>query len=493
MKRRSTVCALVLVTITLIGVYVLFGQAAVASGCDRDYVSQDGNVFTVSPTGVDDTANIQCAFDAAVAQGPGSTVQLEAGTFYLSRDIVVVNFDGSFKGVGKGLTIVQNLDDVPFPLHGDPYPYHDYPGLLLFYQDAAGVPSTLKFSDMTIRVRGISEPWDSHGLPRCGIVAIAVMGKVTQVEDFEESYVNASFERMDVEGEAVDLNCAYVNVHNGISFGGEFIEEMVGGMKWTKYLKPLAGTLSITDCSFKNTFFAIASGQLVDSTVSVERNIFDNAGAALALFDASNSNVQFLRNEATNTRGFGVWMTQAMQSVVGWDLGPVGELPEPSSLLIRHNTIHAVAWADGVGIEDYAPLVGEDKRLDVVISNNRIILDDTWWGGIWGYGAQDVVVTNNKITGSGFAGIYAGIYGEPVSGWTILGNNVQNVDAYVAPMWLGHGTSGCTVVGGNNETNVFDEGTDNILVGVNNMQGNPPGPEIKEALERKREIIKWMR
>ena len=120
MKSRRRVCAVVMVTVALIGVYVLFSQAAVASGCDPNYVSQDGNVFTVSPTGVDDTANIQCAFDEAVPAGPGSTVQLEEGTFYLSRDIVVLNFDGSFKGAGKGVSIVQNLDDVPFPC-----PRHD--------------------------------------------------------------------------------------------------------------------------------------------------------------------------------------------------------------------------------------------------------------------------------------------------------------------------------------------------------------------------------
>lgn len=496
MKNGRRICLILFAAIAVVGMYVLFGQPAFATTCDPNYVSQSGSTFTVSPTGVDDTANIQCAFDAAVAAGPGSTVQLEAGTFYLSRDIVVVNFDGSFRGAGKGRTIVQNLDDVPFPLHGDPYPYHDYPGLLLFYQDATGIPSTLNFSDMTIRVRGKSEPWSAHGFgPWDCMTAIEVWGKVTQVEDFEESYVDASFERMEFEGEAGEFNCEGlgVNVESGVWFGGEQIVKIKRRSTYVKYVKPLSGTLSVTDCSFENTAYGILTFMLVDSTVSVERNTFDNVGQPFWLVDPSNTNVEFSRNRATNTRWFGVRVNQALQSVRGWDFGPFGELPEPSSLLISHNTIHAVHIADGVGIEDYAPLVGENGRLHTVISNNRIILDNTWYGGIWGYSAQDVVVTNNVIEGTGLAGIYTGVDWEPVSGWTILGNNVQNVDADVAPIWLGPGTSNCTVVGGSSESNVWDQGTDNILVGVNNMQGNPPGPEIKEALEKKLEIIKSLR
>ncbi len=37
--------------------------------------------FYVTPTGKDDTANIQNAFNAAVKAGPGSVVQLSAGHF----------------------------------------------------------------------------------------------------------------------------------------------------------------------------------------------------------------------------------------------------------------------------------------------------------------------------------------------------------------------------------------------------------------------------
>ena len=51
------------------------------------------------PNSVDDTANIQAALNACVAYGPGCTVKLAAGK-YLTQQVVVYNFQGTFKGMG---------------------------------------------------------------------------------------------------------------------------------------------------------------------------------------------------------------------------------------------------------------------------------------------------------------------------------------------------------------------------------------------------------
>ena len=47
---------------------IVWGTSAVSADtiCDPDYVTQSGNLISIQPTGVDDTANLQCAFDAAV-------------------------------------------------------------------------------------------------------------------------------------------------------------------------------------------------------------------------------------------------------------------------------------------------------------------------------------------------------------------------------------------------------------------------------------------
>jgi hypothetical protein len=129
------------------------------------------------------------------------------------------------------------------------------------------------------------------------------------------------------------------------------------------------------------------------------------------------------------------------------------------------------------------------KKLDANISNNKIYVNENF-GGIWGCSVQDAVITNNKIWGNGVAGILCGGWGDPCTDWVIKGNNVQGVNAQVAPIWLCPSTSNFLVVGGSNKTNVLNEGTENILTGVNNMHGNPPGPEIRDAMMRKLEMMK---
>ena len=47
--------------------------------------------FGVTPSGADDTAALQQAFDAAVAAGPGSVVKLTAGEFYTNEILVTAS------------------------------------------------------------------------------------------------------------------------------------------------------------------------------------------------------------------------------------------------------------------------------------------------------------------------------------------------------------------------------------------------------------------
>ena len=66
-----------------------------------------GNVYTVQCIGTNQTGALLEAFNLAIAS-PGSTVQLNEGTYYIDF-IEVRDFMGSFKGAGKGKTIVTSL------------------------------------------------------------------------------------------------------------------------------------------------------------------------------------------------------------------------------------------------------------------------------------------------------------------------------------------------------------------------------------------------
>ena len=119
-----------------------------------------------------------------------------------------------------------------------------------------------------------------------------------------------------------------------------------------------------------------------------------------------------------------------------------------------------------------------------MVADNRITLDNEGLdGGVNGVGAERVRVLDNRIRGTGIAGIDAGtdIYGPwgypwgPGCGWRIVGNDVSKVHPVnsfggpAAQIWLGAKSSHCLVVGGGPRTEVLDEGTDNILIHVTEL------------------------
>src|ERR1017187_8804804 len=97
---------------SLLGFVFLVSVAQAALGdpapCDPNHVLRSGKVWQVLPTGTDDTANLQCAFDQAVTV-PGSTVLLAGGTYYTGQ-VAVSGFVGTFRGVGINDTIIKTLD-----------------------------------------------------------------------------------------------------------------------------------------------------------------------------------------------------------------------------------------------------------------------------------------------------------------------------------------------------------------------------------------------
>jgi len=160
-----------------------------------------------------------------------------------------------------------------------------------------------------------------------------------------------------------------------------------------------------------------------------------------------------------------VRIDSARIAVFGNDLGPVPELfPEPSTYSIHHNDLHLINFADGVGLLDFGALVGQDATLNAFVVGNQLSLD-TLYGGIFGYAAQNVVVLGNRISGVGDSGIAFGLFGDPSSHWIIAGNNVDDLEADAAPIWLGPATSENLVITQNPDENVLDEGTDNVIIG----------------------------
>ncbi len=179
---------------------------------------------------------------------------------------------------------------------------------------------------------------------------------------------------------------------------------------------------------------------------------------------------------------------------------PVPPPTEPSRITISHNTIdvfaHIINPSFGMFLGDASLRFGT-QAMHASITKNTIRQIDIGHGtnavaGIYHIEGKDTLIWNNRISGNYLLGGIAAGFAAPFVGenLAIVGNNMRGTTAGVAPIWLGPFTSSSVVVGGPNNRHVFDEGVGNIVTGVNNMNGNPPGPEVQEAIEQMRDFRK---
>ena len=426
--------------------------------------------FVVTPSGTDDTASLQQAFDDAVAAGPGSVVKLTAGEFY-TNEILVDGFDGCFKGAGMHRTVVDTLRGLDPELQGvklvmDP----DDESVPL-----AGFTSLIAFVRSDVRVAGMSfeitaeEPCEEWTYWGEGDLWTHLSDVFIVTRDSRSSFDRVSFASH--EGDA-----------NGFNIDG------------AAAIYDTSGRHSVTRCSFQGgndglETAGITGGGLIVGGRPGMGNTFDLAGTPCSMGDYSDSRSVISHNRMSSLYGESVVVTQGAGATSVDELPP---LPAPR-YIIHHNSMTAgsivfddggVFGAGGVLLWDDSWQLDEPSRLRAVVAHNDITLDNGGFdGGVNGVGSEGVRVLRNRIHGTGIAGIDAGTpiyepWGYPVGldrGWRIVGNDVSGVDPVnsfggpAAQIWLGANSSDCLVVGGRAQTEVLDEGTGNILIHVTEL------------------------
>ena len=144
-----------------------------------------------------------------------------------------------------------------------------------------------------------------------------------------------------------------------------------------------------------------------------------------------------------------------------------------ASVVVSHNVYEGIFIAmDG----------GNLTKTNVEFSHNRVeggAIGLDFWENAFPEQRNSTFLIKNNLFRTELLGVaFEQTFGEG-NHCLLLGNNVQSVTDL--GIFLGEGIHGCTVVGGSNKTNVLDLGTDNILVGVNNM-GSGVGPTIRRLL-----------
>jgi hypothetical protein len=245
-------------------------------------VKQRLGAIHVSPSGGVDTENLQCALDLAIASGRRTTITLAPGVFRTAQ-LVARSFRGALRGARKDATVIMNTAEriyvtPDFLSQGDPSEANPWPSLIAF------VDGDFRVSDLSIRVVG-PEPttgWSVFGIepPIKGLAhGIVVIG----------TRANASFVRLDIEGDPTPDDFYGVTIGNGVIFEGF----------GRPGAAPLAGHFEVRDCRITNVASPVPFINVRDASAVISGNRFEGTLFGGEVSDFENGSYTFVGNRIT--------------------------------------------------------------------------------------------------------------------------------------------------------------------------------------------------
>jgi hypothetical protein len=381
-----------------------------------------------SPTG-NDTADLQQAFATA---GPGGTVQLTAGHFVID-DILVTGFQGTFRGAGRGSTVI-GCPKGGVSLKNGLFTY------LLCFQGGALTVSDMSFDITSSAPAAKWGPTDYFsGSHLTFIEAVLYLNGQSSV----------AIERVGFAG--------YANDHTGP--GGYNADQSV--FAEDTQACAMHGCTCATADGFWGQFCS-------DARVTIggprQGNVFYDPGIGCGFYDFNESQVAVCDNR---------FRCGGSQDFFG---GCVFVNQEPgvsaSQYRVSGNVMRELPPWDAMGFWDGAS-PGTSPEVMATVTDNHFDLgtaDDPLHNGVGELDTQNIRYRDNVLSGYVDYGIPVGNDPLdsggyfPVSGWQIVGNDFRQLHASVADVALLYGTSDCLVVGGPPPTTVLDQGTGNLLV-----------------------------
>jgi hypothetical protein len=423
-------------------------------------------VYVPPPNGTDDTTNIQAALDTCVAYGKNCTVQLAAGV-YLTRQLVAYNFQGTFKGMGKDITVIQALPYLPVTLDflAPCLPNSTtclWPTLMIF------VDGNISISDLAVHMYAsegtATAPWPRFGSTYID-TGIRLMGQY--------STTNVQIDRVEMEGSPDSTSGFGFNVNNGIMYTGELSgssanpTEVPCGAAGGFYF--VSGSYTVRNSSFKTMGDGVSQdGCVRSSQVTIggspsTGNTFENHNTGIDLESAENSNFEVSYNVASGI-GYSMWVVPWFDSVF---------VPsKPSRYLIHDNTFFTTQpYATGILLYNDTP---DNLWIDAVIWNNNIQLQDSASDGIDAVNTKGTMILKDTVTGSGWDAI--GLYGSTSSG--LMSNNVSGFapdpsTGSTAQIYLDPSTTHDLVVCAERSDTVLNQGTNNTIIGCQDPRTTP--------------------
>jgi hypothetical protein len=446
------------------------------------------NIIIVEPNGVDDTDNLANAFEQAKSYGPGSVVQLVEGDYYLGY-IEIREFNGKFRGAGKGNTVITALNNL------------DNESLLnqnLNCHLIKFVGGEVFMSDMTIRTPdGILTTYPEM----TWIEGLVLFSARSVVYTSDNDYIKAVVDNVEFISGSDWPSGWRSNCNMGIMVGYDnYYYQLPEG--W-----PLSPSdITVTNCYFENfdiygVLIAYLNGGNVIAGDGNNGNVFVHNstsaygyGGSLSFWHNNDLNASIKGNSFYDGPGarFGIEATSApwpayLQQV---------EQTKATLFDIERNEFVIEGGTGGVLVNDQRRVIYSDAiPMLVKVKSNRFILSENAYTGMGFFNMSGMIISNNILSGQGSYGVRimrtAPVYNE---NGLMIGNNFSNSSYSVTPVLLNAGSRNWTIAGGNLGESVIDNGENNIITGYSiNYSEAPFGETIVDNLTEMREVIKSLR
>jgi parallel beta-helix repeat protein len=418
---------IVLAIVMVFSAWVVASPTVAASKAGYVSYNPATRTYTISPTGVDDTANIQATFDGCAAHSSPCTIQLTSGTFYTAQ-IAANNFRGSFLGTGMGTTTVQALPNLRVTTD---YPYFDdhppsasnpWPNLFTFVNGSYLVSGMTLIEPYAVPTQGY---WvNGGGFADALFAFIHITG----------AHANAAVDHIKLVGAPGDFSTGGPILFNAIN--GIFTQSALVLPPATEFPEAtlLQGTSRITNSAFNMIENPLSFEDLVQSQVTVSGNTFDTMEFTVYSFDLSQSTLVISQNVARN-----VMFQYGLYVINGYPINTHLPCELPSTLVVTDNDFEVTGFANFATTYN-SPRHGCSWSLSAVFSGNTVRADPTSYGGIF-IGWMNSTVIGNKVLGTDLLGS-AGVYIQAGSS-VVLGNEIVGSDLGVVL----DGATGTVVVG----------------------------------------------
>jgi len=275
----------------------------------------------------------------------GGTVHLGPCTYYLTRAVEARwNHHGAIKGKGRELTFIKilpgaKIDGVPMAAWAEDIGFTpSWSTLFLFENPESG---DITISDLSIVVTD-PEP----------------AGLQDSIPDDDDWWKGSLYNMIVVTGPRVDTHFERSSFRGA---AGNFFGFNVAHVNHVFNFPPTKGNHTVRDCNFESVGVTVNPSQFIGGVITVTDNTFKNTFYGPVIEDCSDCNVRISGNSISEVQSAGIILVRT---------GKVSL--EPSTYLIEHNSIYASDIPADKGI-----VVTDDfEGSEIKIQDNEIDLTE---------------------------------------------------------------------------------------------------------------------